>query len=595
MTKKKYDFAGWATKNDLRCADGRTIRKDAFKDQDGQDVPLVWNHDHNAPENVLGLAHLENRPDGVYAYCNFNSTESGEIAKKLVREGNIRSLSIYANQLKQKAGDVTHGVIREVSLVLAGANPGAFIDTVMSHGQEDESSLIIGYDEGIVLYHSAEHTEDNSEEDKKETEEKMAKEEQGKTIGEIFETLTEEQKKAVYAIVGAALEEQKEDDEDDEEDEKMNHNVFEQDSDNSTFLSHGDQENIIKLAKNPQVGTLQSAIEQYFGDTLQHGFDDIDYLFPDYKDLKPGAPDILSPDYGWVGTVINGVHKSPISRIRTKQTDTRVATLTGKGYKKGNEKSLLGNAKLLKRTTDPQFIYVKDKLNREDIVDITDFDVVSYQFDIMRNALNEKLAIAIMIGDGLEEGDDDKISQEHIRSIWHDDDLYTIHKDVDFASVKKELQGTNTSANFGENYLYAEAVVQSALYARENYKGSGSPVFICAPHLLNVMLLARDLNGHRIYDSVSDLAKALNVSSVVTAEQFDGLTRTTADAKTKKLLGIMVNLADYTVGATKGGEITKFNQFNLDFNQEKLLLETRVSGALNKAYSAIALEEDVTA
>ena len=327
--------------------------------------------------------------------------------------------------------------------------------------------------------------------------------------------------------------------------------------------------------------------------SLQHGIDQIEQLFPEYKDVKPGAPELLERDQTWVGVVMNKAHKSPISRIRTRQADARAAELRAKGYKKGNQKTLSANIKLLSRTTDPQTVYRKDELHRDDILDITDFDVVSYQYGIMRRNLEEDIAMAILIGDGREDVDPDKISEDHIRSIWHDDELYTIHADVDIAAARAELQGTDTNKHFGDNYIYAEAIITAALYARERYKGSGSLDFFCTPHLLNVMLLARDLNGRRIYDSKSDLAAALNVNAIYTGEQFEGKTRTADEDQTKKLLGLFVNMADYQIGSTKGGEITKFNQFDIDFNKEKYLLETRLSGALTKVYSAIALEEPV--
>ena len=349
------------------------------------------------------------------------------------------------------------------------------------------------------------------------------------------------------------------------------------------------------MAKAPSVGSLQHAMEIYAEEnSLQHGIDQIEQLFPEYKDVKPGAPELLERDQTWVGVVMNKAHKSPISRIRTRQADARAAELRAKGYKKGNQKTLSANIKLLSRTTDPQTVYRKDELHRDDILDITDFDVVSYQYGIMRRNLEEDIAMAILIGDGRDDVDPDKISEDHIRSIWHDDELYTIHADVDIAAARAELQGTDTNKHFGDNYIYAEAIITAALYARERYKGSGSLDFFCTPHLLNVMLLARDLNGRRIYDSKSDLAAALNVNAIYTVEQFEGKTRTAGEDQTKKLLGLFVNMADYQIGSTKGGEITKFNQFDIDFNKEKYLLETRLSGALTKVYSAIALEEPVT-
>ena len=579
---EKFDFSGWATKANLKCSDGRTIMKDAFKQNDGKTVPLVWNHQHNNPEEVLGHALLENRDEGVYAYCKFNDTERGKTAKLLVEHGDICALSIYANQLKQSMNNVLHGNIREVSLVLAGANPGASIDSVtLSHGEESEDEAMIYTGEYIELYHS----------DEKENE-TMPKE---KTVQDVIDTMNEEQKNVMYALIGSVLEE---DDEDDYEegDEDMKHNVFDQDEMmEESYLSHADQESIISMAKTNSVGSLQSAINIFAeeNNVLAHGIDDIDQLFPDYEDVRPGAPEFIERDQGWVSVVMQKTHKSPISRIRTRQADIRGEDLNAYGYKKGNLKKVPGNIKLLKRTTDPQTIYRKDALHRDDIIDITDFDVVEYQYSVMRQNLNEEIARAIMIGDGRDEGDEAKISETHVRSIWHDDDLYTIHTTVDIEAARKELQGTNTSANFGENYIYAEAIIAAALYSREKYKGSGTPDFYCTPHLLNVMLLARDLNGRRIYDSKTDLAAALNVGNIYTAEQFEGKTRT-EEGKTKKLLGIFVNLADYQIGSTRGGEITRFNQFDIDFNQEKYLIETRISGALTRVYSAIALEEDVS-
>lgn len=591
----KYDFSGWATKNNLRCSDGRIIMKDAFKGNDGQTVPLVWNHQHNAPENVVGHALLENRNEGVYAYCSFNDTESGTVAKALVQHGDITALSIYANQLRQNGANVIHGEIREVSLVHAGANPGASIDSVMAHGDDSDEEAIIYTGEELTLMHSAETEEAKTK--------KSESSEEEETVADVFNTLTEKQKTVVYALIGQALEDNQNDDEKGE-DNKMKHNVFE--SDNGTqqdTLCHSDMVNIISLAKSNSVGSLQDAIGIYMDNnnmSLSHGFEDIDQLFPEYKDVRPGAPELLQRDQGWVGVVMQKAHKSPISRIRTRQIDARdlngTAGLRGYGYddeKRNKAKVNAGNVKLLKRTTDPQTVYRKDALHRDDIIDITDFDVVEYQYGIMRQNLNEEIAQAIMIGDGRTDGDDNKISEEHIRSIWHDDELYTIHVDVDFDKAKSELQGTGTGTYFGENYIYAEAIVTAALYSREKYKGTGTPDFYCTPHLLNIMLLARDMNGRRIYESKSDLAKALNVGEIYTAEQFEGKTRTTKTNDVKKLLGIFVNLADYQIGATKGGEITKFNQFDIDFNQEKYLIETRISGALTRVYSAIALEEPV--
>ena len=623
----KYDFSGWATRNDLVCADGRTIRKDAFKHCDGCSVPLVWNHQHNDPANILGHALLENRKDGVYAYGFFNDTESGRAAKALVQHGDVESLSIYANGLKQTSNkDVMHGDIREVSLVVAGANPGAFIDFVdLAHGEGAEQEAIIGSGEGISLYHSDEKSplppkaspkaegkpkETPEPEDKNKDE---SKPEDGETLQDVVDTMTEKQRTAMYALIAATAEklggsDEGNDDPDDKSDKTkggsntMKHNVFDDHEIQETTLSHSDCQGIIALAKQNSVGSLRTAINIYAeqaaaegNNVLQHGIDNIESLFPDYKDLKPGAPELLARDQGWVNVVMDKVHKSPISRIRTRQMDARNETARGHGYQKGKKKIPGGNMKMISRTTDPQTVYCIDALHRDDVVDITDFDVVDYQYGAMKQNLNEEVAIAIMVGDGREEGTEMKISESHIRSIWNDDDLYTIHYDVDVEAAKKELQGSGTSANFGSNFIYAEAIVAAAMYSREKYKGTGTPDLFCTPHLLNVMLLARDMNGRRIYDSKADLAAALNVNAIHTAEQFEGLVRTDDDGGKHKLLGIFVNLTDYTVGSTKGGEISKFNQFDIDFNQHKYLIETRLSGALTRVYSAIALEEPVSA
>lgn len=600
------DFSGWATRNDLRCSDGRVIRRDAFKGNDGIKVPLVWNHQHNDPRNVLGHAWLENRDEGVYTYGFFNDTEAGEVGKVLVKHGDICALSIYANQLQQNGPDVVHGCICEVSLVHKGANPGAFIDSMLQHGENSEDEAIIYTGMPLSLAHSdtSEKEDKKDEEEKKNADAEDKKNEDEETIADVVNSMSEKQQNVMYALVAEALESEpdnkKESSETDKEDNTMKHNVFDNEQQKKTeVLSHADQASIISMAKSNSVGSLRTAMDIYAeqnpDSVLAHGIDGIETLFPEYKDVRPGAPEMLTTDQGWVNEVLKKVHKSPISRIRTRQADLRnIEALRAKGYKKATQKGYTGNVQLIHRTTDPQTVYVKSKLDRDDIIDIQDFDVVQYLYGIDRMNLNEELATAIMIGDGREVGADGKIAEDKIRPIWLDDELYTIHADVDIAGMKTTLQGTNTSANFGENYIYAEAVIQSLLYAREKYKGSGTPDFYCTPHLVNVMLLARDLNGRRIYDKVSDLAAALNVGQIITAEQFEGKTRTTTDGKTKKLLGLMVNLADYSLGATKGGEITHFTDFDIDFNQEKSLLETRCSGANTRVISAIALEEDVT-
>lgn len=635
-----YDCSGWATRFDVRCSDGRTIRKEAFKHHDGARVPLVWNHSHNDPLNVLGHADLEYREEGMYAYVKFNGTEAGKAAKEQVVHGDITQFSIWANHLKQKGGDVLHGMIREVSLVLAGANPKAFIDTVICHNDEsgevfeEEAVIYTGID--FELSHSDEDDEEDVEdvevETNEETDEEIVEHSDDETVEDVLETLSEKQKNAVYFLIGQVADnltakhndesekvvehndcEDSESEEDaaakhsDEEsqggNEIMKNNVFEgaNETTNTGVLSHSDQTEILKLAKTTSVGSLRDAMAIYSeqnGLELKHGIDEIDQLFPEYKNLGPAAPEFIERDQGWVGTVMAKVHKSPISRIRTRQMDIRGNDLRAFGYnrdKNSGRKDVAGNMKLLKRTTDPQTVYRKDSLHRDDIVDITDFDVVEYQYKVMKQNLNEELALAFMIGDGRDDGDEHKISEDHIRSIFHDDELYAIHKAVDFEAAKAELQGTNTGANFSENYIVAETLVRDSLYAREDYKGSGNLEFFCTPHMLNVMLLSRDLNGRRIYNSKADVAAALNVSAIHTAEQFEGVTRTTKEGKTMKLLGIFVNLVDYQVGCTKGGEITKFSQFDIDFNLEKYLIETRLSGALVKIKSAIVLEEEVKA
>ena len=618
----KFDFSGWATRNDLVCADGRTIRHNAFEHCDGKTVPLVWNHQHNEPTNILGYALLENRKDGVYAYCTFNESESGKAAKELVQHGDIVSLSIYANGLRQTPNkDVMHGDIREVSLVVAGANPGAFIDFVdMAHGEGGEQEMILSAYEPISLFRPDEKpplvhkagSEDGKKEDKPKGDGKEEKPEDEKTVQDVVDSMTEEQRTDMYALIGAAMEEldsQKGkgdggDDDDDDPDKKsdktkggnktMKHNVFENKDTQDTVLSHSDRADILALAKSNSVGSLQTALKIYAEQNeLKHGIDNIESLFPDFKDLRPGAPERVTRDQGWVTAVMQKVHKSPISRIRTRQMDTRKDSIRAHGYQKGKRKTLSGNMNVITRTTDPQTVYRTDALHRDDIVDITDFDVVEYQYAVMRENLNEEVATAIMVGDGREADDEMKISEDHIRSIWNDNDLYTIHYDVDIEAARAELNGSKTDMSFGENYIYSEAIITAALYAREKYKGTGTPDFFCTPHLVNVMLLARDMNGRRIYNSKADLAAALNIGELYTAEQFEGLVRMDDEGAKHKLLGLFVNLADYTVGSTKGGEITRFDQFDIDFNQQKYLIETRLSGALTRVYSAIALEEPV--
>lgn len=656
-------FSGWATRNDLLCADGRTIRKDAFKHNDGMTVPLVWNHDHTDPDRVLGHALLENRDEGVYAYCSFNDGESAKAAKEAVRHGDVRSLSIFANKLKQVGGDVLHGMIREVSIVMAGANPGAFIDDVMIHGDDSDVSMLIGYDEPIMIYHYADDDKlqhaDNEKEEKKtvadtkeekkippkaeekeektpETETESKKESDSesktadKTVGDVFETLTEEQKTAVYALIGDLIKELggEEDDEDDgaeksetksetkpakkaeEADDNVKHseggnvimhNVFEGTQNNETnYLSHSDEMEIVALGKS--LGSFKKGVEAWTNDHLEHGFETtgdnaIGLLFPDYKDAQPGAPALLQRDHEWVTQVMTKATKSPIARVRTRQVDARAKAIRAKGYNnRESEKTISANVKVLMRTTDPQTVYYRDNLHRDDVNDITDFDIVAYQKNIMKANLEEEIALAALVGDGRDDGDADKISEDHIRPIWHDNDLYTIKAPVDVAAMKTKLQGTGTSANFGDEFVYAEAVVAANMNARIQYKGKGTPDLYCAPQTLNTMLLARDMNGRRIYESAADLAKVLNVGNIFTVEQFADLTeREDKEGNKFKLLGLIVNMNSYQFGSTKGGEITSFEDFDIDYNTYKYLMEARVSGALVDVHSAIALEEPVAA
>ena len=618
----KYDFSGWATRNDLVCADGRTIRKGAFKHCDGMSVPIVWNHQHDDVDNILGHAILEERKDGMYAYCFLNETESGKAAKQIVQHGDVHMLSIYANGLKQvpngNGKDVVHGDIREVSLVVGGANPGAFIDFVdLAHGDGAEQEVIIGTGEAPSLYHSSEKpplitpkSGEKPKEDPKPTEEPKEdpkpedKPKEGETVQDVVDSMTEKQRTVMYALIAATAEElgkgsnsgSDKSDKTKGGDNTMKHNVFDREETKDTVLCHAAQGEILALAKQNSVGTFQNALGIYLeqNEELAHGIDNIEALFPEFKDVRPGAPELVNRDQGWVTVVMNKVHKQPFSRIRTRQMDARNDSIRSHGYKKGDKKTASGNMSLVARTTDPQTIYRTEALNRDDILDITDFDVIEYQYGEMKLNLKEEVAVSIMVGDGRDPDDQHKISEDHVRSIWNDKEVYTIHKDVDLEAAKKELQGTNTGANFGDKYVYSEAVIEAALYAREGYKGTGIPDYYCTPHSLNTMLLARDRNGRKIYNSKADIVAALNVKDIYTAEQFDGLVRTDDAGKKHELIGIFVNLEDYTVGCVKGGEITRFEQFDIDFNQNKQMIETRLSGALTRIDSAIVLEMPVS-
>lgn len=558
---KTYDFSGWATRNNLRCSDGRTIMKDAFKHNDGQTVPLVWNHQHNDPLNVLGHALLENREEGVYVYCKFNETESGKNAKLLVEHGDVSALSIYANQLKQQGSNVIHGAIREVSLVLAGANPGAFIDSVMSHGEESDDEAIIYTGEDISLFH-ADEKKDKPVDEKSEDEE---------TVADVFNTLTEKQKTVVYAMIGQALEEKEEsEDNNNNNDSKggnktMKHNVFDKEDTKKDVLSHSDLEAIFADAK--RYGSLKDSV-------LAHGIEQIDYLFPDAKNVT-NTPQFIQRDMGWVQKVMNSVHHTPFSRIKSILADITEDDARAKGYIKGNLKKDEVFT-LLKRTTTPTTIYKKQKLDRDDVVDITDFDVVAWLKSEMRMMLDEEIARAILVGDGRLSSSDDKINEQNIRPIWKDDDLYTIKAPVTVAA--------NATA-----YEKAKAFIRAAIKSRKNYKGSGEPTLYTTEDVLTDCLLMEDTTGRVIYDSVSKLATALRVKEIVTVPVMENLSRVD-NGTTYGLMGIIVNLTDYNIGADKGGAVNMFDDFDIDYNAQKYLIETRCSGALIKPYSAIALE-----
>ena len=577
--KNSYDFSGWATKANLKCSDGRTIMKDAFKHNDGQTVPLVWNHQHSDPNEVLGHALLENREEGVYAYCTFNDTESGKTAKLLVQHGDVVALSIYANQLKEHMNNVMHGNIRELSLVLAGANPGASIDSVIMHSEDSDEEAIIYTGEDIALFHAEEKADEEEEvlehADKDKTEESGASDE--KTVGEVLDSFTEEQKNLMYAIVSEAVDKAigETDNENDEETEggnnTMKQNVFEQDTQNpEKVLSHSEMETIISDAK--RYGSVK---ESFLAHAEEYGIENIDYLFPEAKNLN-NPPEFIKRDTGWVAKVMSGVHHTPFSRIKSMFADITEDDARAKGYIKGNLKKEEVFS-LLKRTTTPTTVYKKQKLDRDDIVDITDFDVIAWLKAEMRGMLDEELARAYLVGDGRLASSDDKINEQNIRPIWKDEDLYTIKVPVEV-----------TAANTAEEK--AKAFIKAIIKSRKNYKGSGNPSLYTTEDMLTDCLLIEDGIGHPLYDSVAKLATTLRVKEIITVPVMENLTRTDATGNVLALGGILVNLSDYNVGADKGGAINMFDDFDIDYNQQKYLIETRCSGALTKPYSAIAVE-----
>lgn len=618
----EFDFSGYATRNDLLCGDGRTIRKNAFKDNDGKTVPLIWNHDHSNPDAVLGHALLENREDGVYAYCKFNETAQGQNAKELVMHGDVRSLSIWANKLKQIGNDVVHGMIRELSLVLAGANPGATIDFIMAHSDDEEDGLIANWDENaLVLYHSDEkkgepEVAETNKETKQTKGEKTIKEvfdtmneeqknvvyamigqaiedakkealsgkkddevkhsaeaaepEKEKTVQDVFNEFTEEQKTVVYAMIGAALEEAGVDEDDEDVEggkDNMKHNLFDAETNTNTtdVLSHSEFMEITATGK--KLGSLKEGF-------LEHGIEDIEYLFPDFQNVDK-VPGFIKRDDTWVADVMKSVHHTPFSRIRSIFADITEADARAKGYIKGNMK-VEEMFKLLKRETTPTTIYKKQKLDRDDMIDITDFDVVAWLKTEMRMMLDEEIARAILVGDGRESLSNDKINEQNLRPIWTDEDGYTIKSGI-------EVTADTTDDD------KAKAFIKATIKSRKNYKGSGNPVMFISEDMLTNCLLLEDKNGRIIYDSMDKLATALRCKKIVAVPVMENLTRKVG-AKTHELAGIYVNLADYNVGADKGGAVNMFDDFDIDYNQQKYLIETRISGALIKPYAAVAVE-----
>lgn len=575
------DFSGWATRNDLKCSDGRVIRRNAFKHDDGIKVPLVWNHQHNDPRNVLGHAWLENRPEGVYTYGFFNDSESGEIGKILVKHGDICALSIYANQLQQRGCDVLHGEIREVSLVHAGANPGAFIDSMLKHGEDSDDEAIIYTGMPLYLSHSdADKQEDKADDGEKKDEPKKTDSDEEKTVADVINSMTEEQKNVMYAMIGQAMDDQGESDpesEDNNDDDSkggtntMKHNVFDKDDrQKENVLVHSDGSEV----SSEEISTIFVDIKRYGSlkdSVLAHGIDNVDYLFPDAQTLA-NTPEFIQRDTGWVKKVMSGVHHTPFSRIKSIFADITEDDARAKGYFKGKLKKeeVFG---LLKRTTTPTTVYKKQKMDRDDVVDITDFDVVAWLKSEMRMMLDEELARAYLIGDGRLASSDDKINEQNIRPILKDEELYTIQATV---SVQSSATEDDKAREF----------IRTAIKARKNYKGSGQPTLYTTEDILTDCLLLTDTTGRDLYTDVAQLAKKLRVKEIVTVPVMEGVNGKNGGA----LMGIIVNLADYNVGADRGGAVNMFDDFDIDYNQQKYLIETRCSGALIKPYSAIALE-----
>ena len=573
-----YDFSGYATKNDLTCGDGRIIRKDAFKDCDGKTVPLVWHHIHNDPMNVLGHAELENRNDGVYAYCSFNDTPQGQNAKSLVQHGDITSMSIYANKLQQQGSNVIHGIIREVSLVLAGANPGATIDP-LSIAHEDGTSTELE-DEAIIYTGELFHADDSDDSDDEDEEKDMPKP-SDKTVQDVIDSMTDEQKNVMYYMVGMALKGEGADEDDesaehsDDGGNDMHRNIFDNSDEGTETLSHDAMNEI--LAEAPRVGNLKDAF-------LEHGIENLEVLLPDYKNLD-NTPTWIKRETEWVSALWGALKKTPFSRIRSRYANITEYEARARGYITGNQK-IEEYFSVASRTTTPTTVYKLQKLDRDDIIDITDMDVVAWMKQEMRGMLEEELAAAVLIGDGRPANDVSKINEQNIRPIYTDDDLFCIHELVTIPSQATDVQ-------------IAKALIRVALLSRKKYKGSGAPWFITTNDVVTRMLLAEDQIGHRLYNNDADLASALRVSRILEVPVLEGATRTaqvtdpstgTTTSEQRTLLGLIVNPADYNIGADKGGAVTLFDDFNLDYNKYEYLIETRCSGALKDPYTAIALE-----
>lgn len=578
MVKKvsNYDFAGYATKNDIQCSDGRIIRHNAFADQDGQTVPLVWNHDHMAADNVLGHAVLENRDEGVYAYCTLNNTKQGINARELVQNGDICALSIYANQLKQNGPDVIHGAIREVSLVLAGANPGAKIDFVMAHSDDSDpdEGIIYNDSEGLELAHA---DSENAKEEKTMEENKQTTE---KTVKDVIESMTEEQKNVTYALIGEAIEDTKKEllgdkyEEGTKEDKTVKHNAFENENiekNEGEELTHSEFVEIMNDAKRK--GSVKDAF-------LEHGITSVGNLFPEYQAVSR-VPEVVDRDQTWVGQVMRAVKHTPFSRVKSFYANITADEARAKGYIKGKQK-VEEVITALKRTTDPQTIYKLQKMDRDDVVDITDFDVIAWLKAEMRGKLDEEIARAILVGDGRSSSSEDKIDPLKIRPVYGDDATYTIKR-------------TLTRAAGADDYAFAKAFIKDIVRSRKDYKGSGNPVLYTTEDMLTNMLLIEDTTGRVIYDTIEKLKTALRVSDIVTVPVMENISREDTGAKKKyNLLGVLVNLADYNIGADKGGAVNMFDDFDIDYNKMKYLIETRCSGALVKPYSAVSFEEEVS-